>query len=204
MQALLLIDIQNDFCPGGALPVAGAHDIIAPINALMHGFDVIIATQDWHPHTHSSFASNHSGKQAYETVSMPYGSQTLWPDHCVQGSAGAGLHPFLNQYPIQSIIRKGFRPDIDSYSAFFENDRVTPTGLHGLLQTLGADQLFVCGLATDFCVKWSALDAIDLGYSVHLIHDACKGIDIDNSLQLAIREMEEAGVIFTSTSRIHL
>ncbi len=192
--ALIVIDVQNDFCPGGALAVPGGDEIVPGINALMADFGAVILTQDWHPADHSSFASNHPGKQPFEVIEMPYGPQVLWPDHCVQGSIGADFHPDLDTTPADLIIRKGFRPGIDSYSAFFENDHTTPTGLHGYLQERGLKRLVMAGLATDFCVNFSAVDAAKLGYDVTVRLDLCRAIDLDGSLDAALEGMREAGV----------
>ena len=194
MHALIVIDVQNDFCPGGALAVAGGDEIVAPINAMMDDFDAVVLTQDWHPSGHSSFASQHPGKAPFDLTQMPYGPQVLWPDHCVQGSDGAAFHPDLKTERADLIIRKGFRPGIDSYSAFFENDRTTPTGLEGYLRTRGISQLTLVGLATDFCVNFSAVDAAGLGFDVSVLQSACRGIDLDGSLAAALSGMEEAGV----------
>ena len=194
MHALIVIDVQNDFCPGGALAVAGGDEIVAPINAMMDDFDAVILTQDWHPSGHSSFASQHPGKAPFDLTQMPYGPQVLWPDHCVQGSDGAAFHPGLKTDRADLIIRKGFRPGIDSYSAFFENDRTTPTGLEGYLRTRGISQLTLVGLATDFCVNFSAVDAAGLGFDVSVLQSACRGIDLDGSLAAALSGMGEAGV----------
>lgn len=191
--ALLVIDVQNDFCPGGALAVPGGDRIVAPINALMDDFDAVILTQDWHPEGHSSFASAHSGKAPFEMMQMPYGPQVLWPDHCVQGSEGAAFHPDLRTDG-DLIIRKGFRSAIDSYSAFFENDQSTPTGLKGYLETRGIRQLTLVGLATDFCVHFSAVDAARLGFGVTVNTDLCRAIDMDGSLGAAEQAMRAAGV----------
>ena len=192
--ALIVIDVQNDFCPGGALAVAGGDEIVAPINKLMGAFDAVVLTQDWHPAAHSSFASSHAGKSAFETVEMPYGTQVLWPDHCVQGTPGASFHADLDVDRADMIVRKGFNPAIDSYSAFFENDHKTPTGLTGYLQTRGITDLTLVGLATDFCVNFSAIDAAKLGFSVKVLQDLCRAIDLDGSLQAALAGMSEAGV----------
>lgn len=192
--ALIVIDVQNDFCPGGALEVPGGDEIVPGINALMRDFDAVILTQDWHPAGHSSFASSHEGKAPFETVEMPYGTQVLWPDHCVQGSPGAAFHDRLATDPADMIVRKGYNPAIDSYSAFFENDHETPTGLHGYLQTRGIDTLTMVGLATDFCVNFSALDAARLGYDVTVRQELCRGIDLDGSLAAALDGMAGAGV----------
>ena len=194
MHALVVIDVQNDFCPGGALAVTGGDEIVAPINAMMAEFDAVILTQDWHPAGHSSFASQHPGKVPLEMTEMPYGPQVLWPDHCVQGSIGAAFHPGLATDRAELIIRKGFRAGIDSYSAFFENDHETPTGLEGYLRTRGIERLTLVGLATDFCVNFSALDAARLGFEVTVHEAACRGIDLDGSLAAARKGMQEAGV----------
>lgn len=193
-QALIVIDVQNDFCPGGALAVAEGDAIIPRVNALMAEFPVVVLTQDWHPPTHSSFASNHPGKAAFDSVMMPYGEQTLWPDHCIQGSNGALFHPALRTDPADLIIRKGFRPAIDSYSAFFENDRTTPTGLEGYLRNRGVAGVTVVGLATDYCVAYSALDAVRLGFAVTVLLGACRGIDLGGSLTRMVDQMRAAGV----------
>ncbi|MBW4974697.1 bifunctional nicotinamidase/pyrazinamidase [Roseovarius mucosus] len=193
--ALIVIDLQNDFCPGGALAVPEGDQIVPGINALMPEFRAVILTQDWHPSGHSSFASSHPGKSAYEMTEMPYGPQVLWPDHCVQGSHGAAFHQDLNTARADLILRKGYNPAIDSYSAFFENDRATPTGLHGYLQTRGITDLTMVGLATDFCVNYSALDAARLGYRVTVRRDLARGIDLGGSLAAAEAGMTAAGVI---------
>jgi nicotinamidase/pyrazinamidase len=192
--ALLVIDMQNDFCPNGALAVQGGDEIIEGINALMDEHNCIVLTQDWHTADHSSFASSHAGKSPYELVEMPYGPQVLWPDHCVMGSKGAAFHPDLRTDAAQMIVRKGFRTEIDSYSAFFENDQTTATGLHGYLQERGVKNLVLTGLATDFCVAYSALDAARLGYKVELRESLCRAIDLDGSLKAAKAGMLEAGV----------
>ncbi|UWP92363.1 bifunctional nicotinamidase/pyrazinamidase [Aliiroseovarius crassostreae] len=192
--ALLVIDLQNDFCPGGALAVTGGDEIIAPINALLEEFPVRVFTQDWHPAGHSSFASSHDGKSPFETIDMPYGPQVLWPDHCVQGSEGAAFHPALLTDPADMVIRKGFRPEIDSYSAFFENDRTTPTGLEGYLRTRGVEKILMVGLATDFCVAYSAIDGANLGFDVTVDTALCRAIDLEGSLKAARDQMQAAGV----------
>lgn len=192
--ALIVIDVQNDFCPGGALAVPEGDLIVPGINALMDDFDTVVLTQDWHPAGHSSFASSHAGKSPYELAEMPYGPQVLWPDHCVQGSGGADLHADLNVTRANVIIRKGTNPAIDSYSAFFENDQTTPTGLEGYLKSLGVTEVTMVGLATDFCVQFSALDAVRLGLEVTLREDLCRAIDLDGSLQTAQIAMDEAGI----------
>lgn len=191
--ALIVIDVQNDFCPGGALAVPEGDAVVDPINAMMPEFDAVILTQDWHPAGHSSFATSHPGRAPYDMVEMPYGPQVLWPDHCVQGSAGAAFHPRLRTDG-DLILRKGFRLQIDSYSAFFENDQKTPTGLEGYLRTRGIDRLTMAGLATDFCVHFSAVDAARLGFAVTVRLDACRAIDLDGSLSAALSAMKEAGV----------
>ncbi|HET6527479.1 MAG TPA: bifunctional nicotinamidase/pyrazinamidase [Balneolaceae bacterium] len=193
MKALLIVDVQNDFCPGGALGVPGGDQIIPAINKLSQTFDTVILTQDWHPEGHSSFASSHEGKKPYETIKMPYGEQVLWPDHCVQGSKGGAFHPDLEPDRGQLIIRKGFRKGIDSYSAFYENDQKTTTGLAGYLKERGIEELYVCGLATDFCVRWSVLDGLSEGFDVFVVEDAVKGIDIEGSVDQAWNEMTNAG-----------
>lgn len=194
MQALLVIDVQVDFCPGGALAVAGGDLLVPGINALMGQFGAVVLTQDWHPAGHSSFASVHPGWAAFETVQMAYGAQTLWPDHCVQGSRGAAFHPALQADRADLILRKGFRPAIDSYSAFFENDRTTPTGLDGYLRTRGITAVTLVGLATDFCVNYSAQDAARLGFAVTVRLDLCRAIDMDGSLAQAQADMTARGV----------
>ncbi|MEL6532057.1 MAG: bifunctional nicotinamidase/pyrazinamidase [Pseudomonadota bacterium] len=193
--ALIVIDVQNDFCPGGALAVDGGDEIVAGINALMdEDFAAIILTQDWHPKGHSSFASQHPGKSPLEMIDMPYGPQVLWPDHCIQGSPGAEFHQGLNTDRADLIIRKGFRPQIDSYSAFFENDHATPTGLEGYLRSRHITALTMVGLATDFCVNYSAVDAAGLGFQVTLREDLCRAIDLDGSLKAARAGMAKLGV----------
>ena len=164
MFAFLIIDVQNDFCPGGRLAVADGDKIIPLINGLSPHFQCVVQTQDWHPANHTSFATNHRDKQEYNTVNVEYGEQVLWPNHCVQGSKGADFHPKLDMRSTTMILRKGFRPNIDSYSAFFENDKTTSTGLKGYLDNLGITTVFIAGLATDFCVKWTALDSIASGF----------------------------------------
>lgn len=196
--ALIVIDVQNDFCPGGALAVTAGDTIIPQINAMIGDFATVVLTQDWHPANHSSFAANHVGAAAYSVIDMPYGPQVLWPTHCVQGSQGAAFHAGLRTDPAQMIIRKGFRAGIDSYSAFFENDHITPTGLDGYLRARGVGQVTLVGLATDFCVGYSALDAARLGYQVRLIEAACRAIDLDGSLARARAETIAAGVLWVT------
>ncbi|HTV69740.1 MAG TPA: bifunctional nicotinamidase/pyrazinamidase [Rhizobiaceae bacterium] len=193
-EALIIIDVQNDFCPGGALAVAGGDEIVPLINQMTLGFEHVVLTQDWHPHHHSSFASSHPGKQPFETIQMYYGDQTLWPDHCIQGSAGAAFHPDLSKLRAELIIRKGFRTAIDSYSAFFENDRTTPTGLAGYLKECGIDTVTLVGLATDYCVAYSALDAVGHGFKTIVRMDACRAIDLGGSLKMMTEQMKNAGV----------
>ncbi len=193
-EALIVIDVQNDFCPGGALAVAGGDTIIAPINALMPDYQVRVLTQDWHPAGHSSFASSHPGKAPFTMIDMPYGPQVLWPDHCLQGTDGAAFHPGLRSDRADLVIRKGFRAGIDSYSAFFENDHKTPTGLEGYLKTRGVDTVVLVGLATDFCVNFSAVDAATLGFKTRVIESLCAAIDLDGSLGAAREGMRRAGV----------
>ncbi|BDW83928.1 bifunctional nicotinamidase/pyrazinamidase [Roseicyclus marinus] len=192
--ALLVIDVQNDFCPGGALAVPEGDAIVPGINALMDDFATVILTQDWHPADHLSFASQHRGRAPMELTQMPYGPQVLWPDHCVQGTHGAEFHPGLRVSRAELILRKGFRRKIDSYSAFFENDKTTPTGLEGYLRTRGITALTLVGLATDFCVNFSAVDAARLGFDVTVRQDLCRAIDFDGSLAAAQDGMVQAGV----------
>lgn len=193
-QALIVIDLQNDFCPGGALAVAEGDRIISRINGLMDDFATVVLTQDWHPANHASFAANHPGAAPFSLTQMPYGPQVLWPTHCVQGGKGAEFHPDLRTDPAQLIVRKGFRPGIDSYSAFFENDRSTPTGLEGYLRSRGVTGLTFVGLATDYCVAYSALDAARLGFAATVLEGACRAIDLNGSLAEAQAKMRAAGV----------
>ena len=194
-QALIVIDVQNDFCPGGSLAVPDGDTIVAGINRLAPSFPVRVFTQDWHPAGHSSFASSHEGKAPFETTELSYGTQMLWPDHCVQGGHGAEFHPGLDTDIADIIIRKGFRRAIDSYSAFFENDRETKTGLDGYLRSRGVGSIACVGLATDFCVCYSAVDAARLGYSVTVYEDGCRAINLDGSLAVARDEMQRCGVV---------
>lgn len=193
-QALIVIDIQNDFCPGGALAVAGGDAIIPRVNAMMEGFAIRVLTQDWHPANHSSFAANHPGAAPFSTVTMPYGPQVLWPGHCIQGTAGAAFHPDLRTDPADLVIRKGFRAEIDSYSAFFENDRTTSTGLEGYLRSRGVVAVTLVGLAFDYCVAYSALDAARLGFAVTVFEGACRAIDLAGSKAAMAQTMRDAGV----------
>jgi len=192
--ALILIDIQNDFCPGGALEVGEGNEIVEVANKLQEKFRVKIATQDWHPPNHTSFASNHLDKLPFSTTEMFYGTQVLWPDHCIQGKKGAEFHPKLITNSTDLIIRKGFRTEIDSYSAFFDNDHKTPTGLGGYLKARGINSIYLCGLALDFCVYFSAIDGVNLDLEVNVIKDACRAIDLDGSLEMAINDMKNKGV----------
>lgn len=196
--ALIVIDVQNDFCPGGALAVPDGDAVVDGINATMADFDTVVLTQDWHPAGHSSFASSHPGQDPMSVIQMPYGPQVLWPDHCIQGSDGAAFHPRLRTDG-DLIIRKGFNPQIDSYSAFFENDRTSPTGLEGYLRTRGIDQVTLVGLALDFCVNYSAVDAARLGFAVTVREDLCRAIDFDGSLTAAKEAMQGAGVTLTTS-----
>ncbi|GAA0594191.1 bifunctional nicotinamidase/pyrazinamidase [Paenochrobactrum glaciei] len=192
--ALIVVDMQNDFCPGGALGVKGGDEILPLLNATINESEHVILTQDWHPKGHSSFASSHQGKEPYQSITMPYGEQTLWPDHCVQGTTGADFHPQLNLTRAQLVIRKGFRHGIDSYSTFFENDHQTPTGLAGYLRERNIGAITLAGLATDFCVAFSALDAVALGFNTRVRLDLCRGIDVNGSLALMLDKMRQAGV----------
>ena len=193
-EALIVIDVQNDFCTGGRLAVAGGDESVGPINALLPDFALRVFSQDWHPERHSSFASSHPGAAPFDVIEMPYGPQVLWPDHCTIGSAGAAFHPDLDVDAAHLVIRKGSDPSIDSYSAFFENDRRTPTGLEGYLRTRGIEAVTLVGLATDFCVNFSAVDAARLGFRVRVIESLCRAIDLDGSLAAAREGMRKAGV----------
>ncbi|WP_295049285.1 bifunctional nicotinamidase/pyrazinamidase [uncultured Paracoccus sp.] len=194
-RALIVIDMQVDFCPGGALAVAGGDQIVGPVNALMAGYDAVVLTQDWHPADHASFADNHPGAAPFGVTQMPYGPQVLWPRHCVIGTPGADFHPGLDLARADLVIRKGFRAGIDSYSAFFENDHQTATGLAGYLRDRGLSDLSFVGLAHDFCVAWSAVDAARLGFSATVIEAATRAIDLDGSRDRARADMRAAGVI---------
>ncbi|WP_456670938.1 bifunctional nicotinamidase/pyrazinamidase [Bradyrhizobium sp. USDA 3240] len=191
---LLIIDVQNDFCPGGALAVADGAAVVPVVNRLAARFDHVVLTQDWHPAGHGSFATSHPGATAFSSITMPYGPQTLWPDHCIQGTAGAAFHPELVTDRAELVVRKGFRGAIDSYSAFFENDRITPTGLAGYLRERGLRRVVMAGLATDFCVQYSALDARRLGFETTVVLSGCRAIDLGGSLASATAAMREAGV----------
>jgi nicotinamidase/pyrazinamidase len=197
--ALLVIDLQNDFCPavygtGGALAVAGGDEIVPLVNSLARAFPHVLLTQDWHPPAHISFASAHAGAQPYQTIAAPYGPQTLWPDHCLQGSAGAAFHPGLDLPQAELILRKGFRPHIDSYSAFLENDHATPTGLAGYLRERGLQRLFLCGLAYDFCVRFSAIDGAALGFECLVLEDATCAVNLPGSVDITNESLTAAGV----------
>jgi nicotinamidase/pyrazinamidase len=198
---LVVIDVQNDFCPGGNLAVPKGDEIVPTVNRLMGQFRHVVLTQDWHPKGHSSFASTHKG-QPFTSIKLEYGDQTLWPDHCVQDTEGAAFHRDLKLTGAELVLRKGFRKPIDSYSAFFENDRVTKTGLSGYLRDRGLKRLFMCGLATDFCVAWSALDGRRENFQVVVLEDACRAIDLNGSLAAAKADMTKAGVALTNSDHI--
>ncbi len=191
---LLVVDVQRGFCAGGGLPVPDGDAVVPVINQLAARFEQVILTQDWHPPGHVSFAASHPGRKPFETIELPYGEQVLWPVHCVQGTADAEFHPDLHVPHAIAVIRKGWRPQVDSYSAFVEADRRTPTGLAGLLRELGVRQVVLCGLATDYCVAWSALDARAAGFAATVVEDACRAIDLDGSLQRAWVQMAAAEV----------
>ncbi|WP_455473795.1 bifunctional nicotinamidase/pyrazinamidase [Bartonella sp. B30(2025)] len=193
-KVLIVIDIQNDFLPGGALAVPQGDIILPAVNHLIDQFDNVILTQDWHPQNHCSFSSSHPGKAPYDTIKLDYGVQTLWPDHCIQGTKGAEFHTSLRTDKAQLILRKGYNKKIDSYSAFFENDQKTPTGLHAYLKEHGFTKLAMCGLATDFCVGFSALHAVECGFKVSVSLNACAGIDLNGSLNTILKTMNETGI----------
>ena len=202
-----LIDVQPTFMSGGELPVADGEAVVPVVNRLLRRFAHAFATQDWHPANHASFASTHPGKRPYDTIEVPYGSQILWPSHAIAGTPNAAIHPAINQHRIEAIIRKGFRQRLDSYSAFFENDRQTPTGLEGWLRQRGFSRLFLCGLATDFCVAWSAEDAVRLGFSVFVVEDACRGIglaepDGRTTIDTARDRLTAAGIRFLESATL--
>lgn len=199
---LLVMDVQNDFLPGGALAVPRGDEVVPIVNRLAARFANVILTQDWHPANHISFASRHPGKQPFETIELPYGTQVLWPEHCVQGSRGAEFHPALAAHHAQAVIRKGYHAHTDSYSALLEADRVTPTGLAGMLRERGLRRVYCCGLATDFCVAWSAHDAQAAGFETFVIEDACRAIDTGGSLAAARRDLAAAGVQLIASDRI--
>jgi nicotinamidase/pyrazinamidase len=192
---LVIVDVQNDFCAGGALAVPGGEAIVPQVNALAADFAHVVLTQDWHPPGHGSFASSHPGAAPYDVIDMPYGRQTLWPDHCVRGTAGAAFHPALETTRAELVIRKGFRREVDSYSAFFENDRTTATGLAGYLRERGFGRIFLAGLALDYCVAWSAEDAVRLGFQVVVVAAACRAIDLDGSKAAALKQLRELGCL---------
>jgi nicotinamidase/pyrazinamidase len=192
--ALIVVDVQNDFCPGGRLAVQKGDEVVPVINALAQRFENVVLTQDWHPAGHRSFATSHPGKKPFDSIELAYGEQILWPDHCVQGSDGASLHKDLSVPHAQLVVRKGFRREVDSYSAFLEADRKSRTGLEGYLDERGVKRVFVCGLATDFCVAWTALDARKLGFAATVVEDACRAIDMQGSLAAAWEKMKKAGV----------
>ncbi len=198
-EVLIVVDVQNDFCPGGALGVAQGDSVIAPIHRIAPLFQHVVLTQDWHTAHHSSFASSHPGKRTYEQIEMSYGAQILWPDHCIQSSKGAEFHPGLHLPQAELILRKGYDPDIDSYSAFFENDRSTPTGLGGYLEERGLTRCFIAGLAYDYCVGYSALDARRIGLQAYVLRDACRAIDLNGSVAAIEAEMAKAGVHIIET-----
>lgn len=200
--ALIVVDVQNDFCPGGALAVPEGDAIIPTVNRLVGRFRTVVYTQDWHPPAHRSFASAHPDREPYEEINMWYGPQVLWPDHCIQGSAGAEFHPELQLNAAQLIIRKGFRAEIDSYSTFFENDRKTPTGLEGYLRNRGISHVVLAGLATDFCVLWSAEDGREMGFDVTVVEDATRGIDLEGSVDKAWARIGEIGGSIVSSRSI--
>jgi len=199
---LLVIDVQNDFCAGGALAVPGGDEVIAPIHRIAPRFEHIVLTQDWHPSNHFSFATSHRGKQPYDSIELDYGTQTLWPAHCVQGTHGAEFHPALGLTQAELILRKGFRPQIDSYSAFFENDRTTPTGLAGYLKERGLTRVFLAGLAYDYCVGYSALDGLRLGFPAFVLRDACRAIDFNVSVAAIEAEFARAGVALIDSAEL--
>ena len=199
---LLVVDVQNDFCPGGSLAVAGGDQVVPVINRLLPRFRHVVLTQDWHPADHASFASRHPGRAPYEAVRMPYGEQTLWPDHCVQGSDGAAFHPGLETDRALAVVRKGMNPGIDSYSAFTENDRRTPTGLGGLLRALDIRRVFLAGLAFDFCVGWSATDARAHGFEAVVLEDATRPVDLPGTVAAARTALSDAGVRVTTSREL--
>ena len=199
---LLVIDVQNDFCAGGGLSVPGGEEIVPLVNRLGAAFPAVVLTQDWHPAGHSSFASAHPGQQPYASIDAPYGPQVLWPDHCVQGTVGADFHADLETADANLVVRKGFRPEIDSYSAFRENDRTTSTGLAGYLRDRDIDHVTLCGLAFDFCVKWSALDAVANGFGATVLTDACRAIDLEGSKAAAEAELTAAGVTLATVENV--
>ena len=202
--ALIVVDVQNCFTPGGSLAVKGGDEIVPLVNKIAKSFRNVVLTQDWHTPGHVSFASSHAGKKPFKSIKLPYGNQILWPDHCVQGTEGAAIHKGIDIPHAQLVIRKGFNPSVDSYSAFIEGDGKLKTGLDGYLKTRGIKTVFVAGLATDFCVAWSAIDARKLGFEAYVIEDACRGIDTQGSLAAAWKSMEKAGVKRIQSSNLAL
>jgi nicotinamidase/pyrazinamidase len=202
--ALIVVDVQNDFCPGGSLAVPEGDAVVPIVNALGRRFRHVVLTQDWHPPGHASFASSHPGRKPFETIELAYGPQVLWPDHCVQGSAGAAFHAGLDLPHAEAVIRKGFRPGIDSYSSFVEADSRTRTGLEGYLRERGIAKVVIAGLATDFCVSWTAQDAARAGFETVVVEDACRAIDLDGSLGRAWAEMAGAGVQRVSAAELSI
>jgi len=200
---LIVTDVQNCFIPGGTLPVAKGDEIVPMVNNLARRFENVVITQDWHPRGHASFASSHAGKKPFETTQLHYGEQVLWPDHAVQGSEDAAQHRDLDIPHAQLLIRKGYHAGVDSYSVFYEADRKTATGLTGYLRHRGIDSVFLCGLATDFCVAWSALDSVREGFETYVIEDACRAIDLQGSLAKAWADMTKAGVKRIQSSDLH-
>ena len=200
--ALLVTDVQNDFCKGGALEVPDGDAVVAPINKLAKRFRHVLFTQDWHTPGHTSFASEHEGKSPFETIEVSYGPQILWPDHCIQGTKGAEFHPDLAIPHAELIIRKGYRREIDSYSAFFENDHKTPTGLAGYLRERGLERLFMVGLAFDICVRYSAEDAVKSGFRAVVIEDACRGIDVEGSIEATRKSFQKRGVALITSDQV--
>ena len=204
--ALIIVDVQNDFCPGGALAVPGGDTIVPLVNVIARRFDNVVLTQDWHPPGHASFASSHPGAKPFGTIALAYGTQVLWPDHCVQGTSGAAFHPGLAVPHAQMIVRKGYRAGVDSYSGFLEADRTTTTGLAGYLRERGITDLVIVGLATDFCVAWTALDARRLGFAATVLDDACRAIDAPTvpggTLAAARRDMAAAGVTLATSDPV--
>lgn len=199
---LLVVDVQNDFCPGGALSVPRGDELVPVVNRLAQRFPHVVLTQDWHPPGHLSFASSHPGRKPYDAITVSYGTQILWPDHCVQDTPGAQFHTDLHIARAELVLRKGYRSDIDSYSAFYENDRRTPTGLAGYLRERAFTRIFIAGLAFDFCVRYSAQDALREGFTVVVIEDACRGIDVDGSVAATRRDFAAAGVTIMTAEHI--
>lgn len=203
MNCLIIVDVQNDFCPGGALPVPGGDQVVPVINRLMGRFDRVVATQDWHPPEHLSFAANHPGRKPGDVIQLAGLEQMLWPVHCVQGTPGAEFHPDLDRSGIQAVFRKGMDPEIDSYSGFFDNGRRRSTGLEDYLRREGVDEVYICGLATDYCVRWTALDAVRLGFRTYVIEDACRGVELrPGDVAAALDQMRQAGVQVVHSSAL--